>query len=118
MTLATGRAEIAKAAEEAVCFQVCDIIDVMRGESGSDIRIVNADGGMVNDTYLMQLQSDFLNADILASDMEELSAAGVAYMAGAERGVKRSNRYAPCGSREYHIDKYGGWKKEIALLRP
>lgn len=103
MTRTTGRCEIAKAAEESIAFQIADIIDCLREDTGLSLSAIRADGGATNDAFLMQTQADFSLAEILVPSVGELSPAGAGFLAGIAADVFgeevfrniRYKRYAP-----------------------
>ena len=58
MNSATGKAEIVRAAEECIAYQVADIVGLMREQSGVDFIRLSGDGGPTRDCFLMQFQAD------------------------------------------------------------
>lgn len=82
----TKKAHIVRAAEESIAYQIRDILDLMIKESGAVLKELRVDGGPTKDAFLMQFQADILNIPIVRSSLEELSAAGSAYMAGIANG--------------------------------
>ena len=87
MSRTTGQPEIVKAAVESIAFQVSDVLKAMRRDSGEVIKELRVDGGPTKNRYLMQFESDIARQKICVSKQEELSAIGVAYMAGIAAGV-------------------------------
>lgn len=86
MTRTTGKAEFLKAAVESIASQIADVVEAMEEDCGQKITELRTDGGPTGNAYLMQFQSDLTGAEVLVSDMEELSAAGAAYLAGITAG--------------------------------
>ena len=88
LTRGTGRAEIARAALEAVCFQTCDLLDAMRRDckaaGETELRV---DGGMVASDWTMQRLADLLNAPVHRPHVLETTALGAAWLAGMQAGV-------------------------------
>jgi glycerol kinase len=82
----TKKAHIVRAAEESMAYQIKDILDLMTQESGAVLKELRVDGGPTKDAFLMQFQADILNISVVRSSIEELSAAGSAYMAGISKG--------------------------------
>ncbi len=111
----TKKNELIKAAVESIAYQITDVLDAMTGDSGIALSEVKTDGGPSKNTYLMQFLSDMARTTVLVSEQEELSAIGVAYLAGITAGVyKKKEIFA---QREYEVyrckmerDK---WKKHI-----
>ncbi len=87
MSRTTGKAELVRAAEQAIAYQIHDVAAALAQASGRRLSALCADGGPTRDGYLMQFQSDLLQAPVLASGMEELSGAGAAFTAGQALGM-------------------------------
>jgi len=85
-TLATGRGTLARAALESIVHQVADVVEAVDRSVGR-VREVYADGGPTRNAVLMQLQADLLDRPVLPSRTAELSALGVAHLAGLQAGV-------------------------------
>jgi glycerol kinase len=123
MTRTTGKAEIVKAAEESIAYQIADVVDKAREEGELTLRELRADGGATGDAYLMQFQSDILNLPLLVSEREELSAIGAARMAGMTLGVYDSSlhnavkhrRYVPVMETAERERRVSGWRKALAV---
>lgn len=107
----TGRAEIVKAAEESIGYQIADIVHVMRGE-GVALSELRADGGPTRDKYLMQFQSDIVNILVAVPEREELSGIGAAYCAGIAAGVYPADIYARAERTVYSPEKDAGWREK------
>lgn len=54
----TTRAEVVRAALEAVCFQTRDILEAMNKDCGVPISKLLVDGGMTNNDFVIQQQAD------------------------------------------------------------
>jgi glycerol kinase len=85
-TLGTGPGSLARAALESIPQQVCDVIDAVDRSVGR-VREIYADGGPTRNATLMQLQADLAARPVLASSTAELSALGVAHLAGIGAGL-------------------------------
>src|SRR6266545_2952654 len=85
-TLSTGRAQLARASLESIPHQICDVLDAVDRSVGR-VREIHADGGPTRNATLMQLQADLARRPVLASRTAELSALGVAHLAGLRAGV-------------------------------
>ena len=83
----TGRAEIVKAAEESIAYQIADVAFAIEQGAGISLNELRADGGPTRDKFLMQFQSDILGLEVVAPEREELSSIGAAYCAGIARGL-------------------------------
>jgi glycerol kinase len=78
MTGFTTKAHIVRAAEEAIAYQIHDVLDMMRAGAGLDLKSLHADGGPTRDAFLMQFTADITRAEIKVSDVAESSAWGAA----------------------------------------
>jgi len=87
ITQYTTKAHIVRATLEAVCFQTKEILDAMNGDSGIPLSQLLVDGGMTSNDFLMQLQANILNIDVVRAKMAETTALGAAIAAGIAEGV-------------------------------
>ena len=62
----------------------------MEMDAGMEIGILRVDGGAVSNEFLMQFQSDLLQADVELSKYQETTALGAAYLAGLATGFWQS----------------------------
>jgi glycerol kinase len=85
----TGRAEIARAALEAACYQTRDLVDAMRG-GGHGGGLLRVDGGMVGNDWMLQFLADILGAPVERPRVAETTALGAALLAGFGAGLYRS----------------------------
>lgn len=125
ITRTTGKAEIVKAALDSIAYQITDIVNVMREESGIQIKEFKVDGGPTKNEYLMQFQSDMLNIPVHVPKDEELSGIGIAYMAGLalklyEKEIifasMERKKYIPLLADSERKRKYSGWKIAVGLV--
>lgn len=117
MTRGTKKAEVIRAGLDCIAYQIADVVMAMSRESQLPIRELRVDGGPTKNRYLMQFQSDILNAKILVPDAEELSAIGVAYAAGIALGIYPEELFENINRKEFQSamskdcreKKYAGW---------
>ena len=64
ITRGTGRAHLARAALEAMCYQTRDAVEAMEADSGIDIPTFKADGGAAANRWMMQFQADILGTPV------------------------------------------------------
>lgn len=64
LTQFTRRGHIVRAMLEAVAFQVVDVLQAVKGDSGLDKATVRVDGGMTQNSLLMQTQADLLGKEL------------------------------------------------------
>src|SRR5205085_10021715 len=80
----------ARAALEAIAFQVADVLEVMQKDSGVRIAELRVDGGAAANDLLMQFQADILGAAVVRPKVTETTALGAAYLAGLATGYWKS----------------------------
>ena len=87
ITRGTNRAHLARAAQDSIAYQVLDLLNAMKADSGIEVKELRVDGGAtVNDT-LMQFQSDLLaEVPVIRPMVTETTALGAAYLAGLAVG--------------------------------
>ncbi|MFN8946049.1 MAG: glycerol kinase GlpK, partial [Pseudobdellovibrionaceae bacterium] len=82
LTRGSNKSHIAYATLEAMALQNVEIIQAMENDMGKKIKTLKVDGGATANQLLLQLQSDFLGAQVIRPKELETTALGVAYMAG------------------------------------
>ncbi|MFC4623754.1 glycerol kinase GlpK [Daeguia caeni] len=90
LTRYANKGHIARAALEACCYQVREVLDAMIKDSGVEITELRADGGMSVNEFVMQFQSDILNVPVVRPQVIETTALGAAYVAGLAVGYWKS----------------------------
>jgi glycerol kinase len=122
MTRTTKKAELVKAGLESIAYQITDIIEDMRQESGIAIEELRVDGGPTKNTYLMQFQSDIAQIPVQVPSEEELSGIGAAYAAGIAAGIynietvfdgMRRRSFTTAMDGQDRDKKYSGWKEAV-----
>lgn len=78
----TGRAHFVRATLESLAYQTMDVINAMEEDSHIALKALRVDGGASANDFLLQFQSDILNAEILRPKVIETTALGAAYLAG------------------------------------
>jgi glycerol kinase len=125
MTRSTGKAEIIKAAEECIAYQIADIVNAMNEDTALTVNELKADGGPTSDKYLMQFQSDILDIDVSIPDTEELSGMGVAFAAGIASGIYDEKNifgsverksFSPSMKEDKRRELYNGWKSAVSMV--
>ncbi|MEO6435126.1 MAG: glycerol kinase GlpK [Tepidisphaeraceae bacterium] len=90
LTRGTTAAHFARAALEGIAFQVADVLDVMKDDSGIPMTELRVDGGAAANDLLMQFQADLLGVPVVRPRVLETTALGAAYLAGLAVGVWKS----------------------------
>ncbi len=86
ITRGTNKAHIARAALEAIALRSREIIVEMEKDSGTKFNNLKVDGGASNNNLLMQIQSNFLNSNVIRPKVTETTALGVAFFSGLATG--------------------------------
>lgn len=87
MSFGTTKNHIVRAALESIPFQLKDVMVAMQQDAGIALQMLNADGGMTSNTFVMQSIADLLSKPVASIGIPDVSALGAAYMAGIQCGV-------------------------------
>jgi len=124
LTRGTGRAHIIRAALEAIAYQTRDVLDVMKRDSGLEIRTLRVDGGASMNNWLMQFQSDVLQVGVERSTHPESTALGAAMLAAYTLETTRVfsvssaiDSFHPVMTREQADILYQGWNGALQRSR-
>jgi glycerol kinase len=86
ITRGATAAHIARAALESIAYQVADVLDTMRRDSGMNLTELRVDGGAAVNDLLMQFQADLMGIPVVRPTITETTALGAAYLAGLAVG--------------------------------
>jgi glycerol kinase len=128
LTRATGPAEFARAALEAVCFQTRDLMEAMAADGAEPPRTLRVDGGMVANDWVLQCLADTLDCAVERPEVSETTALGAASLAGLKSGFyagldgvaatwRSSGRFEPKLGAEERARRYAGWLDAVARVR-
>ena len=128
MSFSTNRAHIIRAGLEAIAYQIADVVNLMAEKSGLQLENLRTDGGPTKNKFLMQFQADILNTPVVPAKTEELSALGVALIAGLNAGfwknrqefselITSKDSYQPRMSSHERKKLYSGWQKAVQQAR-
>lgn len=123
----TTKAHIVRAGLESIAYQVKDLLDLMAQKAGINLQEIRVDGGPTRNKFLMQFQSDMLNAPITVSDIEEASALGAALAGGLGVGIWKDlqeleslyssiNKVTPSMEAQKRKILYDGWVHAVNTL--
>lgn len=126
LTRGTTRAHLARAALEAIAFQVADVLDALP----APLELLRADGGASANSFLMQFQADLLGCPVEVAAERETTALGAAALAALGLGglttleelgrrAARGRRYEPAMARSEVEQRRAEWRLALrrALLR-
>ena len=94
ITRGTTAGHIARAAVESIAYQVADLLDAMRADSGDAVQELRVDGGAAANDALMQFQADILGVPVVRPAVTETTAMGAAYLAGLAVGYWKKSSLA------------------------
>ncbi len=125
LTRGTGLPEIARAAVDAMAYQVRDLLDAMAADLGRPVRELRVDGGAAANNGLLQFQADLLGVPVERPAVAETTALGAAYLAGLAVGFwddesslssrwALDRRFEPGMAPERRERLYAGWRKAVA----
>jgi glycerol kinase len=106
MTPFTHRGHIVRAAQEAIAYQIRDVLDMMRAKSGVRLRTLYGDGGPTRNRFLMQFTADATRTTLVVSEVADSSAWGAAMNGWLGLGVYRS------------LEELAALPREVRTFRP
>ncbi|MCI8839608.1 MAG: glycerol kinase GlpK [Oscillospiraceae bacterium] len=86
ITRGVNKYHIIRATLESMAYQVNDVLQAMRADSGIDLSALKVDGGASANNLLMQMQADISGAPVNRPMCVETTAMGAAYLAGLAVG--------------------------------
>lgn len=86
LTRGVNKYHIIRATLESIAYQVNDILDAMKADSGIALSALKVDGGASVNNFLMQTQADMIDAPVNRPQCVETTAMGAAYLAGLAVG--------------------------------
>ena len=128
LTRGTGRAEVVRAAVEAMAYQTCDVVEAMAADAGSPFRELRIDGGASVMNFLGQFQADLLGIPVRRPRITETTGLGAAFLAGRGAGVWASDselagvwqldrEFLPGMSRDEAASLQAGWHEAVKRSR-
>ncbi|HEY0715700.1 MAG TPA: glycerol kinase GlpK [Polyangia bacterium] len=82
ITRGTTKAHLARAALEAIAFQIAELVSAMEADAGRPLTRLRVDGGAAANDLLMQLQADLLGVEVVRPAFLESTALGAGRLAG------------------------------------
>ena len=90
LTRSTSKAQLIRAALEAIAYQTADVCKAMEKDSGLSLKSIQVDGGASRNNFLMQFQSDISGTVVIRPACVETTALGAAFLAGLAVGFWES----------------------------
>ncbi len=126
LTFGTGAPQLARAALESIAFQVEDVVAAVHREV-APVQTLLADGGPTANRVLMQLQADTSGRRVQVARARELSALGVAHLAGIGAGYwdqssleafdRSGEEYAPEEAEPSRRRRIAHWHAAVSRAR-
>ena len=124
ITRGVNKYHIIRATLESLAYQTNDVLQAMKADSGIDLSALKVDGGASANNFLMQSQSDIINAPVQRPKCVETTAMGAAYLAGLAVGYWVSKEdviknwaidrvFQPSISDKERKEKIDGWNKAV-----
>lgn len=124
LTASHTKAHIVRAALEASAYQAREVFDAMVLDSNGRLQEMRVDGGASANKFLMQFQSDTLDAPVVRPECLETTGLGAAFAAGLAAGVwhdleeirglwKADVTWTPSMAVEERDRCWRGWQKAV-----
>lgn len=128
LTLGITDKHIVKATLESLAYQSKDVLKAMEKDAGVAIQKLNVDGGASANNYLMQFQSDILDAEVIRPKNIETTAQGAAFLAGLATGFWQNkeevarirqidHHFTPQMEENKRNKLYEGWLKAVKRIQ-
>ena len=127
LSLDSGKAELVRAALEAVAFQTRELTDAMAGDWGGALATLRVDGGMAANGWLCQFLADILDRPLERPANLETTALGAAFHAGLATGVwsglgeiartwEARDRFEPAMDEDRRERLIGQWRDALSRV--
>ena len=124
LTRGCNKYHIIRATLDSLCYQVNDVLQAMKADSGIDLAALKVDGGASANNYLMQTMADVSNVPVQRPSCVETTALGAAYLAGLAVGYWKSTddvlqnwsvdrTFTPNITPEERKKRVKGWNKAV-----
>ncbi len=124
ITRGVNKYHIIRATLESLAYQVNDVLQAMKADSGIALGTLKVDGGACANNLLLQMQADISDAPVSRPICVETTAMGAAYLAGLAVGYWKSKEdviqnsgidriFEPEISGEEREKKVRGWNKAV-----
>jgi glycerol kinase len=127
LTRGSGRAQLVRAAVEAMAYQTNDVVKAMEGDTSRPFKELRVDGGASVMDALCQFQSDLLGIPVRRPGQTETTALGAAFLAGLGAGLwsdsdlnglwKLDREFEPAISRDQAETLQAQWRRAVERSR-
>jgi glycerol kinase len=126
LTAHSDRRHLVRAALESIAYQLRDVIDAMRAETGLELQQLRADGGPTTNELLMQFVADLVRVELRVTRGSDSAASGAALMGALASGDAASAAefhmpgdeviYLPRMTAEQAQARYAGWQRAVSQV--
>lgn len=124
ITRGTTKANIVRAALEAIAYQSADLLNSMEDDSGINLTTLKVDGGASANNFLMQFQADIIGRTVDRPTCVETTARGAALFAGLRQGVfsgmeevagvwRADRKFTPSENSQKVRETFSDWHRAI-----
>ena len=124
LTRGANKSHLIRATLESLAYQTYDVLKAMEEDSGISLAALKVDGGACKNNFLMQFQSDVIQAPVRRPMCVETTAMGAAYLAGLAVGYWKTkddvlnnwaidNEFKPEMCPQKAQELIDGWKKAV-----
>ncbi len=124
LTRGVNKYHLIRATLESLAFQTSDVLTAMEEGSGVKLNALKVDGGACKNDFLMQFQSDIIDAPVHRPVCVETTAMGASYLAGLAVGFWDSKQdviknwafdkvFVPGMDEETRKTEIKGWKQAV-----
>ncbi|AUS97837.1 glycerol kinase [Clostridium thermosuccinogenes] len=128
ITRGTRREHIIRATLESIAFQSRDVFEAMKADAGTEVKVLQVDGGVSVSPFCMQFQADILGIPVNRPAVTETTALGAAHLAGLAVGIWKDKldirkefaegkTFMPAMDEKTREDKYARWKRAVERSR-
>ena len=124
ITRGVNKYHIIRATLESLAYQVNDVLEAMKADSGISLAALKVDGGASANDFLMRTQADIIDAPVNRPQCVETTAMGAAYLAGLAVGYWANKEdviknwaidktFKPSITEEDRMARIKGWNKAV-----
>ena len=124
ITRGVNKYHVIRATLESIAYQVYDVLEAMKADSGIVLSALKVDGGASANNFLMQVQADLIGAPVKRPVCVESTAMGAAYLAGLAVGYWSNKEdisknweidrtFVPEIPEEIRAKRIKGWNKAV-----
>jgi glycerol kinase len=127
LTRGSGRAQLVRAAVEAMAYQTRDVVEAMQGDTGRPLTELRVDGGAAVMDVLCQFQADLIGIPVSRPRQTETTALGAAFLAGLGAGAwtdadlaglwKLDRNFEPAIPRDQADTLQAEWRRAVERSR-